>query len=153
LAYRTIGELSRRPGQTEGLVQGKLVANPTISAEQLARLIADLDKDDFKTREKASKELSKLGRIAEGALRKALDENPSAEMKRRIQDLLKRLEGKEDDPEKLRLLRVTEVLERLGTPEARRLLVRLDKEATHPDVVREAKASLERLKSTKKRSP
>jgi hypothetical protein len=144
-AYQTIAELARRPDQAEGLLKDKLVANPGMSAERLARLIADLDNDDFKTRENASKELANLGRLAEGALRKALDGEPSAEAKRRLHELLNKLEGKAEEPEQRRLLRAIEVLERLGTPEARRLLGELAKEATEVSAALEAKASLERL--------
>jgi WD40 repeat protein len=152
-AYRAMAELARRPGQAEGLLEDKLAGHPGVSAERLARLIADLDKDDFKTREKASKELTNLGRLAEGALRKALDETASAEVKRRVRELLGKLNGKAEDPEKRRLLRVVEVLERLGTPRARRLLGNLAKEAAVADVAREAKASLGRLGQAGKGAP
>jgi WD40 repeat protein len=144
-AYATIRELAQHPDQAVSLLKAKLTASPKMDAQRLARLIADLDSDDFDTRESASKELAKLGRMAEGALKKTLDENPSAEVKRRIQNLLDKLDPKEDDPEQILLLRVIEVLERLGTPEARRLLQKLAKEASIPDVAREAQASLERL--------
>jgi hypothetical protein len=107
---------------------------------------ADLDNDDFQTRKSASKELANLGRSAEGALRKTLDEHPSPELKRRIQNLLNKLAPKEDDPEQIRLLRGVEVLERVGTSEARSLLQKLAKEASISDVAREAQASLERLR-------
>src|SRR5262249_22444607 len=93
-----------------------------------------------------SKELANLGRSAEGALRKTLDENPSPELKGRIQNLLEKLDPKEDDPEQIRLLRAIEVLERLGTPEAQGLLRKLAKEASIADVAREAQSTLERLR-------
>jgi dipeptidyl aminopeptidase/acylaminoacyl peptidase len=144
-AYCSMAELSRHPQQTVGFINDNLAAHPGMIAEKLAHLIADLDNDAFKTRESASKELAKLGRLAEGALKKTLDENPSAELKRRIQNLLDKLEPKEDDPEQIRLLRVIEVLERLGTPEARSLLRKLAQEASIPDVAREARVSLQRL--------
>jgi hypothetical protein len=144
-AYRAIAELARRPGQAEGLLRDKLAANPRVSAERLARLVADLDADDFQAREKASKELAKLGRLAEGTLRKVLEGKPSAEVERRVRDLLSKLDGQADDPERCRLLRTVELLERLGTPEACRLLGELAKEANEAEAVREARASLKRL--------
>jgi WD40 repeat protein len=152
-AYRAMAQLARRPDQAEEMLKDKLSAGPRVNAEQLARLIAALDNDDFETRENASKELANLGRLAEAALRKALDGTPSAEAKRRIQDLLSKLDGKADDPEERRLLRVIEVLERLGTPEALRLLDKLAKEATDASAAREAKASMERLGKAKRTGP
>jgi WD40 repeat protein len=152
-AYRAMAELARRPDQAEGLLKDKLGAGPRVNAEQLARLIAALDSDDFDTREKASKELAGLGRLAEVALNKALDGTPSAEAKRRIQDLLGKLDRKADDPEERLLLRVIEVLERLATPEAQRLLDKLAKEATGAGAAREAKASMERLGKARRADP
>jgi hypothetical protein len=145
-AYATLAVLSQHPDQAERLFKEKLAAHPGMALERLTRLIADLDNDDFQMRESASKELANLGRSAEGALRKTLDENPSPELKRRIQNLLDKPAPKEDDPEQIRLLRAIEVLERVGTPEARSLLQKLAKEASIPDVAREAQASLERLR-------
>jgi hypothetical protein len=144
-AYQAMAQLARHPGQAEGLLKAKLTANPGVKARRLGRLIADLDARNFKVRDKASKELATLGRLAEGALTRALDGDPSAELRRRLQDLLKKLEGKAEDPDQPRLLRAIEVLERLKSREACRLLVQLWKEATAAQVVREAKASLDRL--------
>src|SRR5204863_2349296 len=52
---------------------------PTARADErkVAQLVADLNSDQFTVREKASKELEKLGDSAEPALRKALAANPS----------------------------------------------------------------------------
>jgi hypothetical protein len=52
---------------------------------------------------------------------------------------------KELDSVQLRLLRTIEVLERLGTPEARRLLGKLVQEASDATLAREAQVSLDRL--------
>ena len=70
---------------------------------------------------------------------------PSAEVRRRARDLLGRLENEPAGREHARLLRAVEVLERLGTAEARRLLGRLVQEATAADAARDAKAALGRL--------
>jgi hypothetical protein len=152
-ANRAMTELARRPDQAEGLFKDKLAAHPQTSAERIARLIAELDSDDFKTRENASRELTNLGWLAEEAMQTALDEQPSVEAKRRIQDLLDKLDGKAGNPEQRRLLRAIEVLERVGTPEARRWLDKLAKEAISPSAAREAKASLERLSKAGRNIP
>ncbi len=144
-AYAAIVELVRHPDQAESLLQDKLASLKKADTKPVARLIADLDSDDFKTREHASKELANLGRSAERALREKLREKSSAELTRRIQELLDKLDRPEDDPVQLRLLRAIEVLERLGTPKAKRLLRKLVEAAPDADTAREAQASLQRL--------
>lgn len=152
-AYTAIAEFARHPDQVEGFLKDKLAGFKRMDTQRLPRMIADLDSDDFKTRESASKELAVLGQSAERALREKLDGKPSAELKRRIQDLLDKLDRKEDDPEQRRLLRTIEVLERLGTLEARRLLQKLVEAAPDADTGWEAKASLKRLEKTRKVAP
>lgn len=144
-AYRTIGELNRHPDQAVRLIEAKLATHPGMQAKRLAQLIAELDNDDFKARQSASRELANLGRLAEGALKKTLEGKPAAEVKRRVQDLLSKLDRNQDNPTQRQLLRAIVVLERLGTPQARRLLGKLATEATEPDLAREAKTSLQRL--------
>src|SRR5438067_4393401 len=63
---------------------------PTARADErkVAQLVADLNSDQFTIRERASKELAKLGDSAEPALRKALAANPSAEVRRRLEALV-----------------------------------------------------------------
>src|SRR5207249_411613 len=100
--------------------------------------------DEFAVREKAAGELAKLGEAAEPALRKALSGKPSAETARQVERLLARLEGMSSAP-LLRGLRSVEVLEGIGTDEARRLLEKVAQEAPSPRLVRDAKAALERL--------
>ena len=59
-----------------------------VSAYAIARWLRELDDDQFTVREKASEELSQLGKFAEGPLRAALDKSPSLEAQRRIHRLL-----------------------------------------------------------------
>ncbi len=62
-------------------------------ARQVARWIAELDSPKFPERERASRELEKLGRAAGPALRRALEGKVSAEQRGRIERLLDRLDG------------------------------------------------------------
>jgi hypothetical protein len=59
--------------------------------------IADLDSDDFRRREGASRELAKLGAAAKPLLRRALKGGPDLEVRRRIGSLLARLNGPDAD--------------------------------------------------------
>lgn len=58
-------------------------------ADRVARLIAQLDDDRFRVREAATKELKQIGSPAEKALRRALTESESAEVRRRAADILR----------------------------------------------------------------
>src|SRR5262249_31532171 len=113
--------------------------------ERLTRLIADLDADEFADRERAARQLERLGEQAETALRRALKESPSAEARRRAGLLLGRLRGPPPSPALLRASRAVEALERIDTPEARQLLETLARGAPGARLTREAKTSLERL--------
>ncbi|HTU89812.1 MAG TPA: hypothetical protein VMF69_06935 [Gemmataceae bacterium] len=97
---------------------------PTSTADGISKLLADLDSDSFKLREAAVKRLKELGLQAEPALRAALAAKPSLEQRRRIEAILAALSEMPEKPapEELRQLRALIVLERIGTPEARRLL-------------------------------
>ena len=81
-AYRTLAILSCHAEQAEALVKENLNRKTVITREQVARLIADLDSEDFATRENASKELANLGRLAEQTLRKALEGKQSPEVQK-----------------------------------------------------------------------
>jgi hypothetical protein len=112
-------------------------------AERLRRLIADLDSDRFDVREKAQGELERIGEDAVPALRKALDSKPSAEARRRMKSILER--PRTPSPETVQAIRAVEVLEKIGTPDARQLLESLAEGAPEAGLTREARAALERL--------
>jgi hypothetical protein len=112
-------------------------------APDVARLVADLDNDDFTEREKATTELAKRGRQVETALRLAYEKRPSAEMRFRLQSLLARL--KDAPNEETAKVRAVQVLETIGAGEARTFLETLAKGPPDSRVTQEAKASLQRL--------
>ena len=103
-------------------------AKPARSADPaaVARLIADLDSNRFRVREAATRELRDLGEAVGSALRKALAATPSAEAEPRLEELLAVL-GVEWPAAgaTLRDLRAVVVLERLGTPDAVKVLAAL----------------------------
>jgi roadblock/LC7 domain-containing protein len=144
-AYQAIAALAEHPDTAVPFLRDRLREGPTVDAKRLKRLVADLDADDFEVREKASEELAKLGRLAEPALKEALEHQPSAELAQRATRLLERLNVKELPPERLRALRAAEALEHIGTPSAREALRALAEGETDPGVAQEAKAALERL--------
>jgi WD40 repeat protein len=140
-----IAGLLRKSEASVAFLQDRLRPAEALDEKRLARLLADLDSDTFEAREAASLELARFGEPAEAALRRALKDRPSLEARRRIEDLLNKLERRELAPETLRTLRAIEVLEHLGTAEARRCLDALAKGAPQTRPTSEAKRALDRL--------
>src|SRR5262249_28501254 len=84
-AYRGVQPLAADPARSVPYLREGLRPVPSAEAKRLARLIADLDDDQFEVREKAAAELEKQGGAALAALREALDGRPSPEARRRIE--------------------------------------------------------------------
>jgi hypothetical protein len=122
--------------------------SPAVPADpkHIDRLIADLDGEQFAVRDAAARELRALGAEAEPALRRALKGAPSAEARKQIEALLAGPPvGAVPPPEVLRRLRAVQVLEQVGSPEARSVLEGLGRGAPAAVQTREAAAALERL--------
>jgi hypothetical protein len=111
---------------------------------RLEKLIADLDSDTFRVREKAAKELEDLGHAAAPALQKALAGKLAPETAQRIEQLLARKPDVANRPEQLRRLRAMQVLERIGTAETRKVLADLAAGLPLAAETREAQAALGR---------
>jgi hypothetical protein len=67
-------------------------ADPEL-ADRVARLVKQLDDDDFAKREAAQRELEKLGRAAYGPLRRLLPTVFAPEAKRRLDEVLEKIES------------------------------------------------------------
>jgi hypothetical protein len=143
--YAALSRLLSSPNDAVPFLGKRLEASAAADLKPVERLLGALDDEKFEVREAATKELSALGDRAAPLLRKALAGNPSAEARRRLGELLSRLEGAGPSAETAREIRAVEALEAIGTPEARRLI---DGFAAGPSGVRltdEAKASAGRL--------
>jgi RNA polymerase sigma factor (sigma-70 family) len=143
-AYFALWQLAAAPKQALPLLREALPRAGAIDAERVGKLIAALDDDDFEKREKTTEELARLGEQAAPALHKALDAKPSVEVHRRLEYLLERVRTSAESGERLRQARALEVLEMMGTPEARALLEELGKGAPEAWLTREAKTILTR---------
>jgi hypothetical protein len=144
-AYRAIGALGAAPEQTVPYLAERVRPVAAPAAKRVAKLLADLDDEGFEVREQASRELEKLGRLAEPAMRKALADRPSAEARRRLAEVLKKVVGATPTPEEVRALRIVEALEQAGTAAARRLLTDLAGGVPEARLTSEAKSALQRL--------
>jgi WD40 repeat protein len=141
---RAVWDLVDHPRQAVPLLRERIRTDRPPSAEELARLISRLNDDEFAVRERAEAELGMLGDLAEGALRKALKDEPSAETRRRVERLLEPLTGIAKVPDR-RSIRAVAVLEYIGNPEARQALEALAKGAPQARLTREARSALVRL--------
>jgi hypothetical protein len=112
----------------------------------LDRLLTDLDSSDkVAVRKKAMEELEKLGELAVPALEKVLASDPALETRKRVEEVLGKVLGTALTGERLRLVRAVEVLEGLGSAEAKQVLQTLAGGAPGALPTREAQAALARL--------
>jgi WD40 repeat protein len=144
-AFEAICSLVLAPGRAVPLLRAHLKPVAPADAEKVRRWIANLDSEDFELRERASAELAKLGESAKALLRKALADPPSAEARKRLEALLAPAPRSLPTGEALRQARALEVLERIGTPEARQVLEVLAGGAGEARLTEEARAALDRL--------
>jgi RNA polymerase sigma factor (sigma-70 family) len=146
-AHRAIWSLAGVPAQALPLLRDRLRPAVPVPADELQRLLQDLDNPRFRLREAASRRLADFGEDAEPALRQTLANTantPSAEVRQRIERILAQPRLIRS-PDLLRSLRALQVLEGIGDQPARRLLGKLAEGAPASPLTREAKAALARL--------
>ncbi len=146
-AYRAIPRLAAGPTHSIPFLRTRLRPVAPVDEERVQQWIADLDSDQFAVREKATSELKKAGAAALHAMRKALTEKPALEKRRRLEPLIEAQEREEWSPssENLRSRRAIEVLERVGTAEAKDVLTMLASGAPGAWQTLDARAALQRL--------
>jgi WD40 repeat protein len=138
--------LAARPGPGAALLAERLRPAAPVDPARVASLIADLDSPRFAVRERASAELRSLGAKAEPALKEALRRRPTAEVRCRIDALMRGKNESRPSPELLRARRAIGVLERIGTDEARRVLEGLAGGAPGAAETEQARAAARRLR-------
>jgi WD40 repeat protein len=117
------------------------VAEP--DAAEVARLLTDLESNRFTIRDKATRRLQEFAELIEPALRKRLTAEAPLDVRRRVQELLDRLQR--ESPEQMRLARAVEVLEHIGSAAACEVLQTLARGAAQARLTADARASLLRL--------
>ena len=118
---------------------------PAVDPKLIERFVDELASPVYDLREKATRELGKLAKTAEPALLKAVQETESVEQRRRAQSLLEKISTLDSDGEQVRPLRGVEVLERIGSAEARAFLRELAAGRAGAPLTRHAVGALERL--------
>jgi WD40 repeat protein len=147
-AYVALWTLCTTPEHTLSFLKTHLQAIKPLDVrkqKRVAQLLLDLDDNSFAVREKASEELKLLGEAALPALQRAVTGSPPLEVRRRIEQLLEQEAKDVPSCERLQNLRAVEVLERIGSPEACRLLEELASGMPGARLTQEANSALGRL--------
>jgi WD40 repeat protein len=141
--------LAASPRRAVPMLRARLRSAPIVAAKTIAGHVDALASETFDERERAEQALVALGERAEPALWEALKRKPELDTVRRIERILaKRDEG--PTPDRLRAIRATTALERMATPEPRRLLAHLARGAPGALLTEEAAAALRRLEARAK---
>jgi hypothetical protein len=143
-AHRAIRTLAAVPTQAVAYLAERLRPAAEVDPRRVERRIAELDSERFEEREAAAQELTETGDQAEAALRRALKGTSSPEVRRRVEGLLASLRAVPPG-ETLRTLRAIDALERMGTPQALRVLRKLAGGAPAARATRDARAALGHL--------
>jgi RNA polymerase sigma factor (sigma-70 family) len=140
-----INALVGSPREAVELLRVRIRPAPPVDAARLARLLEKLDSDDFEMRQEAETQLGAMGEQLAPFLPKALSQARSLEARRRLEALKQLWTKASFTGERLRVVRAIEVLERIGSPEARTLLQALADGAPAALITTEAEAALRRL--------
>jgi len=151
-AYRSSWQLSAAGAEAVPFLRGKLLDLDKVDPKRLEQLLVDLDGASFQVRQKASEQLVTLGAPALAAVRKALATKPSLEFTRRAERLVDVLE-ESIRADVLRHVRAVEVLARIGTADARKVLAQVarDPSPAGPAAQEAAAEALRRLETAGKR--
>jgi WD40 repeat protein len=142
--YRAIWDLAARPDQVAAWLESKLTADPALP---IAQWLADLQADQFAVREKAKKAIAGLGLEAYPHLQAFDEQKLTLEGQRRVQLLRRDIARQPLTAEQLRQVRSVAVLEKIGTPGARKTLTHLAGGRLTSLQTEHAQAALERLKN------
>lgn len=127
------------------LIEGRLPTAPEPAEKDARALIAQLEDRRPATRDQAARDLRRLGDDALPAMRQALKDGPAPDLRKRLEAILAERQARVLSGDDLRAARAVEVLERLGTPEAKEVLKRLAVGAAQAVGTRQAREALRRL--------
>jgi RNA polymerase sigma factor (sigma-70 family) len=144
-AFDALRKLSNYPQQMRALARSQVKPVPAPDARVVARLIDDLDSSEFEVRRKATADLEKLGDLIVPELTRALEGQRSLEARQRLQSVRKRLLRAGPPGTLVRDLRILELLELQGGPDARQFLQTLARGAPGARLTAEARSAVERM--------
>jgi hypothetical protein len=144
-AFDAITKLASAPASAVPMLKKQLPPTAPVDAAQVEKLIGELDSQRFAARKKASTELEKIGELAVPFYEKALANQPSPETRKRIEELVAKVQRQALTGDRLRQLRAIEALSHMASPEARQLLAELAKGAPGALPTRAAEQALKHL--------
>jgi WD40 repeat protein len=143
-AFKAVRLLVRASAQAIAFLGSRIRPLDRPDPEAVARHIADLDHKEFRKREAAARSLAELGERAREAMTQALNSGPSPETRDRLERLLAADEKPTADL--VRRLRAIEIVEIVGTPDARELLAAWAGGAPGSQFTTEASAAASRMR-------
>lgn len=147
-AWRAVWMLANVPNQSLPLLNKHLQPAPALTPElqeAATKWIRDLDHRRFPVREQAAKELLKLDEGVLPLLKKAMGAEASLDVRKRVADMVESLTSMPRDPAKVQAVRAVEVLEQIGSTEARKVLEKLAGGLPGARLTEEARSALARL--------
>lgn len=150
-AGQAVDDLCRDPAAAVRVLAARLEPVRKPAADTVRNLVEELTAPDYQVREAAQKRLTEIRDLAEDALTAVARQTGSAEQLERANQLLVKLRAAESDPTRVRLFRAVEVLERVGTPDARRVLGTLAAGAEESVITREARRAIRRIDTPPRR--
>jgi WD40 repeat protein len=121
-AFAALRALAAAPHECTAWMKQHLKPVAAIDAKHIEGLIGRLDDEQYKVRQKASADLQRIGEQIVPAIDKKLAAQPTLETQLRLQELRRRMTGMVLKGDRLRAYRAVELLECIGTPDARQVL-------------------------------
>jgi WD40 repeat protein len=143
-AFAAMAELAGAPEQAVAAIRERVKPAPRLDVKATQDLIKQLDSGVFKVRNRATADLLQIGEPVLPLVDEALTANPSLETRQRLEQLANQLRSKGLSGERLRVYRAVELLEFIGTAEARQVLQALAGGAPAALVTTSAQAALRR---------
>ncbi len=142
-AYAAMSALQEAPQQAVALLARQVRPVTEAEAKRVRGLLQRLDDKSFRERTTSVKELKALASQYRNLLKKTLQAPGSLEFKRRLEAILREA-PRQLPPETLRTVRAIQTLERIGSPEACRVLTLLAGGAAEAHATRVAQTALHR---------
>lgn len=147
-AFAAIRRLAADPVTASKIASEHLKPAPPVNPQWVAARLRELDHPKFAERDRATRELEAAGDGVAAAVERFLAAKPSAEARQRAEKILAKIRTRGATDQTAQSLRALEVLEWLGTAEARGLVEKLAKGAEGASLTEEAKRSLKRWRAS-----
>jgi len=144
LAYRALRRLAGAPEKATALLKQRLQPLTAEEQKRLKTLLRQLDDDAFERREQAALRLGEWGERIVPAVRQALHEASSEEVRRRLEHVFDAWQSRSTSIDELRWQRALSLLELLKTPESRKFLQTLTAGPAEDLLTHEARGLLQR---------